>query len=69
MPKRVKIGPKTVDCVFIGYAKSSKAYWFLVHKFEHLDINENMVIELDNAKFFENIYPYKTRHEKSSRGV
>ncbi|PHT71051.1 hypothetical protein T459_26155 [Capsicum annuum] len=25
MPKRVKIGPKTVDCVFIGYAKSSKA--------------------------------------------
>ncbi|PHT58062.1 hypothetical protein CQW23_00425 [Capsicum baccatum] len=68
MPKRVKIGPKTVDCVFIGYAKRSKACQFLVHKFEHPDINKNTVIESDNAKFFENIYPYKTRHEQSSRG-
>ena len=25
IPKRVKIGPKTVDCVFIGYATNSKA--------------------------------------------
>ena len=31
-PKKVKIGPKTVDCVFIRYAKSSNAYRFLVHK-------------------------------------
>ena len=43
--KRVKIGPKTVDCVFIGYAKSSKACRFLVHKSKHPNINENMVIE------------------------
>ena len=29
--KRVKIGPKTVDCVFIGYATNSKAchFWFI----------------------------------------
>ncbi|KAF3632210.1 hypothetical protein FXO37_27606 [Capsicum annuum] len=67
-PKRVKIGPKTVYCAFIGYAKSSKACWFLVYKFEHLDINENMVIESDNTEFFENVYPYKTRHEQSSGG-
>ncbi|PHT50962.1 hypothetical protein CQW23_10709 [Capsicum baccatum] len=53
MPKRDKIGPKTVDCVFMGYAKSSKGCLF---------------IELDNAEFFENIYPYKTRHEQSSGG-
>ena len=25
IPKRVKIGPKTVDCVFIGYVTNSKA--------------------------------------------
>ena len=25
IPKRVKIGPKTVDCVFIRYATNSKA--------------------------------------------
>ncbi|PHT40155.1 hypothetical protein CQW23_19009 [Capsicum baccatum] len=68
MPKRFKIGPKTVDCVFIGNAKSSKAYRFLIHKFEYLDINENTVIESANAEFFENIYPYKTRHEQSIGG-
>ncbi|PHT29367.1 hypothetical protein CQW23_31044 [Capsicum baccatum] len=68
IPKRVKIGPKTVDCVFIGYAKSSKACRILVHKSEHSDINENTIIESHNAKFFENIYPYKTRHERSSGG-
>ena len=54
--------------MFIGYAKSSKTCRFLVHKFEHLDINENTVIESDNAEFFENIYPYKIRHEQSSGG-
>ena len=68
MPKRVKIGPKMVDCVFIGYAKNSKACRFLVHKFEHSDINENTVIESDNAEFFKNIYLYKIRHEQSSGG-
>ncbi|KAF3633924.1 putative glucan endo-1,3-beta-glucosidase A-like [Capsicum annuum] len=49
MPKRVKIGPKIVDCVFIGYAKSSKACQFLVHKFEHPDINENTEDETDDT--------------------
>ncbi|PHU12647.1 hypothetical protein BC332_19577 [Capsicum chinense] len=68
MPKRVKIGPKTVDCVFIGYAKSSKACQVLVHKLEYPDINENTVIKSDNVKFLENIHPYKTRHEQSSGG-
>ena len=29
-PKKVKIGPKTVDCIFIGYAHNSSAYRFLV---------------------------------------
>ncbi|KAF3661707.1 hypothetical protein FXO38_11555 [Capsicum annuum] len=27
MPKKVKIEPKTVDCMFIGYSKSNKAYF------------------------------------------
>ena len=40
-PKREKIGPKTVDCVFIGYATNSKACRFLVHKSEHPDIHDN----------------------------
>ncbi|PHT50337.1 hypothetical protein CQW23_10084 [Capsicum baccatum] len=68
IPKRVKIGPKTVDCIFIGYVKISKACRFLVHKSEHPNINENTIIESDNGEFFENIYPYKIRHEQSSGG-
>ncbi|PHT84306.1 hypothetical protein T459_12749 [Capsicum annuum] len=68
MPKSVKIGPNTVDYVLIGYAKGSKACRFLVHKSEHPDINEITVIESDNAEFFKNIYPYKTRDEQSSGG-
>ena len=40
----------------------------MVHKSKHLDISENTVIESDNDEFFENIYPYKTRHERSSGG-
>ena len=66
IPKRVKIGPKTVDCVFIGYATNSKACRFLVHKSEHPDIHDNTVMESDSAEFFEHIYPYKTRLESSS---
>ena len=68
IPKRVKLGPKTVDCVFIGYATNSKACRFLVHKSEHPDIHDNTVMESDSAEFFEHIYPYKTRLESSSGG-
>ena len=25
-PKKVRIGPKTIDCIFIGYAHNSAAY-------------------------------------------
>ena len=31
-PKKVKIGPKTIDCIFIGYAHNSAAYRFLVYE-------------------------------------
>ena len=66
IPKRVIIGPKTVDCVFIAYATNSKTCQFLVHKFEHPDIHDNTVMESDSAEFFEHIYPYNTRLESSS---
>ena len=29
IPKRIKIGPKTIDCIFIGYTINSNAYRFL----------------------------------------
>ena len=57
IPKKIKIGPKTIDCIFIGYAINSSAYRFLVHKSDIPDIHVNTKIESRNASFFENIFP------------
>ena len=32
VPEKVKIGPKIVDCMFIGYATNIKACWLMIHK-------------------------------------
>ena len=66
IPKRIKIGPKTIDCIFIGYAINSSAYRFLVHKYDILDIHVNTIIESRNASFFENIFPIKNACDGSS---
>ena len=62
-PKKVKIGPKTVDHIFIGYAQNSNAYRFLIHKSEIPDIHVNTIIESKDASFFENIFPYNLVYE------
>jgi len=59
LPKRTKLGPKTIDCVFIGYALHSVAYRFLVIKSEIPDINNNTIIESIEVELFENIFPFK----------
>ena len=59
-PKKVKIGPKTINCIFIGYAQNSSAYRFLVYKFEILDIHKNTIMESRNPLFFEHIFPCKS---------
>ena len=56
-PKKVKIGQKTVNCVFIGYAHNSSAYRFLIHKSEIPDMHPNTIIESRNASFFEHVFP------------
>ena len=68
LPKRTKLGPKTVDCVFIGYASNSTAYRFLVINSENSEINNNTIMESINAEFFEDIYPFKEkRHNNPSK--
>ena len=66
IPKRIKIGPKTIDCIFIGYAINSSAYRFLVHKSNIPDIHVNIIIESRNASFFENIFSSKNACDGSS---
>ena len=58
-PKKVKIRPKTVDCIFIGYAHNNNAYRFLVHESSIPDIHKNTIVESRNASFFEYVFPCK----------
>jgi hypothetical protein len=57
--KKRKLGPKTVDCVFLGYAHNSIAYGILIVKSEVYDIHVDTIFESRDATFFENIFPMK----------
>ena len=50
--KKRKLGPKIVDCVFLGYAHQSIAYRFLVVKYEVLDMHVDTIMESRDATFF-----------------
>ena len=65
-PKKVKIVPKTADCIFIGYAHISNAYWFLVHESDITYIHKNMIMESRNASFFEDVFPCNSKEESGS---
>ena len=64
--KKVKIGPKTVDCIFIGYTHINTAYLFLVHESNIPDIHKNKIMESKNTSFFEDVFPCKSKEEPSS---
>ena len=56
-PNKVKIGPKTIDCIFIGYAHNIAAYHFLVYDPNIPEIHKNTIMESRNASFFEDVFP------------
>nr|GEV67405.1 zinc finger, CCHC-type [Tanacetum cinerariifolium] len=67
-PKVQKIGPKYVDCIFIGYAKNNNAYRFIVHDSKNPDIQKDTIMESRNASVFENIFLCLTKKiRRSSR--
>ena len=55
--KKRKIGPKTVDCIFLGYAIHNVGYRFLIVKSGVPDMYVGTIIEFRDATFFENIFP------------
>ena len=67
VPKKTKIGPKIVDCVFIGYTHNSSAYRFLTYKSKIPNINVNTIIDSRNVVFFKHVFPYKKGQELSSQ--
>jgi hypothetical protein len=62
IPKKRKLRPKTVDCIFLGYAKRSIGYRFLVIKLEVPDMHVDTTMESPVATFFENMFPMKDMH-------
>jgi len=56
-PKKRKIGSKTSDCMFSGYAEHNVAYRFLVLKSDVIE--HNIIVETKNVEFFEHIFPLK----------
>lgn len=58
-PKKPKLGPKTVDCYYLGRAQNSAAYKFLVFKSDVTDISINTILESRDATFFEDVFPHK----------
>ncbi|KAJ9703199.1 hypothetical protein PVL29_004828 [Vitis rotundifolia] len=60
---------KTFDVMFIGYAKNSVAYRFLVTKSENNLVDVNTIIETKNANFFENIFPMKLNGEQQVQKI
>ena len=59
-PKKRKVGPKTFDCVFLGYAQNNTAYSFLVVKSDSPDVSVYTIMESCDASFFEKVYPIES---------
>ena len=64
--KKRKLGSKTVDCVFLGYAHHNTAYRFVVVKSEAPDVMVDTILESRNATFFENIFPMRETYSLPS---
>jgi hypothetical protein len=64
--KKRKPGPKTVDCVFLGYAIHSVGYRFLIINSKVPDMVEGTILESRYATFFEDEFPMKNIPSTSS---
>jgi hypothetical protein len=50
--KKRKLGPKTVDCVFLGYAFHNIGYWFLIINSGVPNMLVGPIMESRDATFF-----------------
>ena len=57
--KKQKLGPKTVDCVFLGYAIHSVSYKFLIINSGVPDVNVGTIMKSRDATFFESEFSIK----------
>jgi hypothetical protein len=57
--KKQKLGPKTVDCIFLGYAIHNVGYRFLIINSRVPEMAIDIIMESRDAIFFENEFPMK----------
>ena len=67
-PKALRIGPKTVDCIFIGYANNGTSHRFLVYESKNPDVHKDSIIETrpGNVTYFEEEFPMLVQTHASS---
>jgi hypothetical protein len=64
--KKHKLRPKTMDCVFLGYASHYIAYIFVLVKSGVDDMSVGTIFESRDATFFEDIFPARDMPSMSS---
>ena len=64
--KKRKLGPKTVDCVFLGYAMNNMGYKFIVVKSGVPEMAVGTIFYSRDATVFESEFPMKNKHSTSS---
>jgi hypothetical protein len=67
IPKKRKLGPKTIDCVFLGYAFHSIGYRFLIIKSKVPDMLVGTIMESNDETFYEDIFPIKDMPNSSNQ--
>jgi hypothetical protein len=63
--KKRKLGPKTIDCVFLGYAFHNIRYRFLIINSRVPDMLVGIIMESRDAASFGDDFPMKITHDVS----
>jgi hypothetical protein len=64
--KKRKLGPKNVDCVFLGYVFHNIGYRFLIINSRVPDILIGTIMESREATFFKDDFPMKATYDTSN---
>jgi hypothetical protein len=65
--KKCKLRPKTVNCIFIGYAFHNIGYRFLIIKSKVPDMHVGTIMDSRYATFFEDIFPMREDYCSTSQ--
>ena len=67
--KKRKLGHKTVDCIFLGYAAHNVGYRFLIINSGVSDMHVGAIMESRDAIFFESKFSMKSAPNISSHDL